>query len=56
MVDRMICRTCQLTIKEKYAIVHYWNHHRLLLLERIRLGKKRSRAQKRIDRWLGSGR
>jgi hypothetical protein len=48
----MICSTCQLKIKEDYAIVHYWKSHRPLLLERIRLGKKRSRAQKKIDKWI----
>jgi hypothetical protein len=48
----MICRTCQLKIKETYPIVHYWNNHRAILLERIRIGKKRSRAQKKIDRWV----
>lgn len=48
----MICKTCQLTIKERYAIVHYWKNHRLLLLERIRKGRKLSKAQKKIDKWI----
>jgi len=48
----MICKTCQLKIKEEYPIVHYWKKHRALLLERIREGKKRGRAQKKIDKWI----
>jgi len=49
---RMICKTCQLTIKEGYPLVHYWKRHRALLLEKIKAGRKRSRAQKKIDRWI----